>query len=105
MTKDITKDKAPKRISDSEHELRMVMIMGGPEPMPVRTVKAMTNRLLRLQQEIIELADPEMCRTLLPWIASCLDDLIESASRQSSASHSFAAILEAFARKKETIGP
>jgi hypothetical protein len=98
-----TKEKAPKRIPLSEHQLRMMMIMGG-EPISVRKVKAMINRLLGLQQEIIELADPEMCRTLLPWVTSSLDDLIESANRQTSATRKFQAVLEAFARKNATIG-
>jgi hypothetical protein len=93
--------KTPKRIPLSE--LQHMMIMGGPEPISVRNVKAMTNRLLSLQQEIIEVADPEMCRTLLPWVTSSLDDLIESANRQASASHKFQAVVEAFARKKATI--
>ena|ERR1700676_1249692 len=103
MTKN-TKDKAPERISLSEHELRMMFIVGGPEPISLRNVKKMTNRLLSLQQEIIELADPEMCRTLLPWVTSSLDDLIESANRQANASRNFETVLAEFARRKATMG-
>jgi hypothetical protein len=94
----------PKSIPFSEHELRTMLIMGGPEPISVRKVKAMTARLLSLQQEIIEVADPKMRRTLLSWITSSLDDLIESANRQRSASDKLDAVLEVFERKRATIG-
>jgi hypothetical protein len=102
-----TNNESPKKISLSEHEqheLRMMLIMGGPEPISVRKVKAMTDRALRLQQEIITFNDPETCRRLLPWVSSSLDDLIESANRQASASRKLDAALEAFARKKAAMG-
>ena len=95
-----TKDKAPEI---SIRGLSYALLLSS-DPIPVRKFKAMINRLLRLEQEIIELADPEMCRTLLPWVTSCLGDLLGSLNQQSSASDKFAAILEGFARKKAMMG-
>ena len=95
-----TKDKTPEI---SIRGLSYALLLSS-DPIPVRKFKAMINRLLRLEQEIIELADPEMCRTLLPWVTSCLGDLLESLNQQSRASDKFAAILEGFARKKAMMG-
>jgi hypothetical protein len=99
MTKK-TKDKAPEI---SIRGLSYALLLSS-DPIPVRKFRAMIKRLVRLEQEIIELADPEMCRTLLPWVTSCLGDLLDSLNQQSSASHKLEGVLKAFARKKATIG-
>jgi hypothetical protein len=99
----MTKNKAAKKKSSQGHERRMRLIRRLPAPTPVRKAKAMTNAMVKLQQEIIECDDPEMRRDLLPLVTSCLDDQIKIAELQSRTLANSMAILEILTSKNAKV--
>jgi hypothetical protein len=65
--------------SDAEKEISS---QGRLRPISERKLRAMTNKLDKLIQEIIEFADPESCRTLLKDLKPCYGALRTWASEE-----------------------
>ena len=47
----------------------------------VRQVESMINKVRKLQQDLIGLADPLLCRTFLPQLQNYLDILVQRVSK------------------------
>jgi hypothetical protein len=71
-------------------EYHEMLILGGPDPLPVGEVKAITKKLFTLKQQI-SAANPES--NLLNWVNSGLDSIIESTNHQRHASNALEAVL------------